>query len=154
MFIWFLVFAMLNGVFGNSLFLVSDFAICNGQYVAYTNEAYNLSLNDVVVAKNGCGEVYKTSLNNYGAVLRGVDKIAVEKVVLQGETFAEIKEKLGLKILEKIMVSDSITLYNCYTNKYKKSVDTECGKMNIQVAICANCVCVGYPFLIDYWLDV
>jgi hypothetical protein len=102
---------MLNGMFFNNLFLVDDFGVCNGQYVAYTNEAYNLDLNGVIVAKNGYGEVYKTSINNYGAILGNIDKIAVEKLVLRDAGFAEIKEKLKLKIIEKVIVNNNIVWY-------------------------------------------
>lgn len=137
-------------VFTNNNFLIEDLREYSGYYYVYTNSVYNNSLSGVNIVPNYNGQVYITTINNYYNVLNNVDYISSEKIVLNNVSIKYVINKLNLTVLQEVQVNSNLKLYNCYTNKYSKSINTSNGKVNIQISVNNNTICIGYPFLVDY----
>lgn len=131
-------------------FLIEDFKYYNGEYVVYTNECYLDYLQDVNITSNYLGQVYKTSISNYNKVLLNVKALSSETIILTNIDIEKVLNETNAKIIEKVCVMEGLTLYNCYSPKYKKYVLSNNQKINIQIAISNNAVNIGYPVLIDY----
>lgn len=116
----------------------------------YTNSSYNLNLEDVLVVQNYLGQIYITDIENYKSILMSIENVACEKVVLKNISVEEIVKKLKAKILETIDVGNGIILYNCYSKNLQRSINSDVGKLNIQIAVTKDFICVGYPYLVDY----
>ena len=132
-------------------FLVENFEKYSGQYVVYTNECKAINLNNVATVKNYNGQVLKTTINNYRRVLNGVNSISSETIIFEHVSLCEIKNNLNLQIKSVDYGCKDFTLYNAYTSKLKRNINSEYGKTNIQIAIYSSGeIYVGYPFLVDF----
>lgn len=144
------ILILIIGISNTSFFLVEDLKVFDGEYYVYTNSSYNLNLEDVLVVQNYLGQIYITDIENYKSILMSIENVACEKVVLKNIAVEEIVEKLKAKILEMIDVGNGIILYNCYSKNLQRSINSDVGKLNIQIAVTKDSICVGYPYLVDY----
>lgn len=144
------ILILIISISNTSFFLVEDMKVFDGEYYVYTNSSYDLDLEDVLVVQNYLGQIYITDIENYKNILMSIENVACEKVVLKNVSIEEVKEKLKVKILETIDVGNGIILYNCYCKNLQRSINSNVGKINIQIAETNDSICVGYPYLVDY----
>lgn len=131
-------------------YLVENFADYNGQYIVYVNEYSEVDLNGVTSVKNYNGQILKSSISKYCVILNNIDAVASETVVINNISVKDIKNKLELNIKDSLTLN-GVILYNAYTTKFKRYINANCGKVNIQIAIYSSGeVYVGYPFLVDF----
>ncbi len=132
-------------------FLVENFANYNGQYIVYVNEYSEVNVEDVVSVKNYNGQILKTTINNYCCVLKNINAVSSETIVLNDISIDEVKCQLNLNIKSTELIGGGVVLYNAYTSKLNRTINTSCGKVNVQIAVYPmGKVYVGHPFLVDF----
>lgn len=150
MLIFIYILLLIFNLYSTNTFLVEDFKNYSGEYIVYTNSTYLNEIEDVVIVSNYNGQVYKTNIENFAKVLTNVSAISSETLELTNVEIDDVLNKVDAKIIEIVKVSNDITLYNCYSKKYKRYVVSNGNKINIQIAVTYQMLNVGYPVLIDY----
>lgn len=146
----FLIYILLLVFSFDTNFLIEDLAKYDGEYIVYTNTSYDIELLDVIKVDNFNGQIFKTDIKNYRLLLNSIDHVSSETVVLNNVSLDVILKKLNATVKEKVKVDNVLTLYNCYSNKFSRMVDSYNYKINIQIAVSNNLISVGYPILVDY----
>ena len=102
------------------------------------------------IIPNYNGQIFITKIDNANSILYGVNNVACEKIVLKNISIDYVEDVLDFDIIEEVLVSENIVLYNCYTHKLDRKVVSNNGVFNIQIAVENEIISIGYPYLIDY----